>query len=35
MQTVGIAVQGMTCMGCVASVTRVLHSVAGVNEVQM
>jgi copper chaperone len=30
METVNFKVQGMTCGGCVASVTRVLQSVAGV-----
>ena len=30
METTAIAVGGMTCMGCVASVKRVLGSIAGV-----
>ncbi|HSQ80973.1 MAG TPA: heavy-metal-associated domain-containing protein [Casimicrobiaceae bacterium] len=30
METVKLDVQGMTCQGCVASVTRVLKSVPGV-----
>ena len=32
METVSLNVQGMTCGGCVASVTRVLKAVAGVTE---
>ncbi len=35
MQTVTLNVQGMTCGGCVASVTRVLKSVPGVAEVEV
>ena len=30
METVKLDVQGMTCQGCVASVTRVLRAVPGV-----
>ena len=33
METVLLNVQGMTCGGCVASVTRVLKAVPGVDEV--
>jgi len=33
MENVTLKVQGMTCGGCVASVTRVLKSVPGVSEV--
>ena len=33
METVTINVQGMTCGGCVASVTRVLKAVPGVDQV--
>jgi copper chaperone len=33
METVTMTVQGMTCGGCVASVTRVLKAVPGVNDV--
>ena len=33
MQTVSLNVQGMTCGGCVASVTRVLKAVPGVTDV--
>lgn len=33
MQTVTIKVEGMTCGGCVASVTRVLKAVPGVSDV--
>lgn len=32
METVSLNVQGMTCGGCVASVTRVLKAVPGVAE---
>jgi len=32
METVSLNVQGMTCGGCVASVTRVLKAVPGVTE---
>jgi copper chaperone len=32
METVTLNVQGMTCGGCVASVTRVLKATAGVND---
>jgi len=35
METVTFAVAGMTCGGCVASVTRVLRSVPGVDEVEV
>jgi len=33
METVTFGVEGMTCGGCVASVTRVLKAVSGVDEV--
>ena len=33
MESVTLNVQGMTCGGCVASVTRVLKAVPGVSEV--
>ena len=33
METVSLNVQGMTCGGCVASVTRVLKAVPGVADV--
>ncbi len=33
METVNFKVEGMTCGGCVAGVTRVLKAVAGVDEV--
>ena len=33
MENVTLKVQGMTCGGCVASVTRVLKSVPGVSDV--
>jgi copper chaperone len=33
METVAIKVKGMTCGGCVASVTRVLKAVPGVSDV--
>ena len=33
METVNFKVEGMTCGGCVAGVTRVLKAVAGVEEV--
>lgn len=32
METISLNVQGMTCQGCVASVTRVLKAVPGVSE---
>lgn len=35
MKTTTIAVTGMTCGGCVASVTRALKSVPGVQEVDV
>ena len=35
MQTVSLNVQGMTCGGCVASVTRVLQAVPGVADVSI
>jgi copper chaperone len=35
METVTLKVNGMTCGGCVASVTRVLRSVSGVREVKV
>ncbi len=33
METITLNVQGMTCGGCVASVTRVLKAVPGVSDV--
>jgi copper chaperone len=33
METIVLKVKGMTCGGCVASVTRVLRALPGVNEV--
>ena len=33
METITMSVQGMTCGGCVASVTRVLKAVPGVSDV--
>ncbi len=35
METVTINVQGMTCGGCVASVSRVLKAVPGVDQVDV
>ncbi len=35
METVSMNVQGMTCGGCVASVTRVLKALPGVTEVEV
>ena len=35
MESVSLKVSGMTCMGCVASVTRVLRSVKGVGKVDV
>jgi copper chaperone len=35
METVKLNVQGMTCGGCVASVTRVLKSTPGVSDAQV
>lgn len=35
METVKLNVEGMTCGGCVASVTRVLKATAGVSEAQV
>ena len=35
METATIAIGGMTCEGCVASVTRVLKAVPGVAEVKV
>jgi copper chaperone len=35
METVTLGVQGMTCGGCVASVTRVLRAVPGVAAVEV
>ena len=35
METVTLKVEGMTCGGCVASVTRVLKAVPGVNDVSV
>ncbi|MBS1219423.1 MAG: Heavy metal transport/detoxification protein [Proteobacteria bacterium] len=32
METTSIPVKGMTCMGCVASVKRVLSSISGVTQ---
>jgi len=33
LETIDLKVNGMTCTGCVASVTRVLRAVPGVSEV--
>lgn len=35
METIVLKVNGMTCQGCVASVTRVLNSINGVNDAQV
>jgi copper chaperone len=35
METVKLGVQGMTCGGCVASVTRVLKATPGVSDAQV
>ena len=35
METATIGVRGMTCQGCVASVTRVLKAVPGVRDVSV
>lgn len=35
METVSIAVRGMSCGGCVKSVTRVLSALPGVTEVEV
>ena len=35
MESVRLKVNGMTCMGCVASVTRVLQGVKGVGKVDV
>jgi len=35
METTTIAVSGMTCMGCVASVKRVLGSISGVSSAEV
>ena len=35
MESVSLKVAGMTCMGCVASVTRVLQNVKGVSKVDV
>lgn len=35
METTTIAVGGMTCMGCVASVKRVLGSLAGISSAEV
>ena len=35
METVEMKVEGMDCQGCVKSVTRMLHGVAGVAEVDV
>ncbi|MGE5105642.1 MAG: heavy-metal-associated domain-containing protein [Betaproteobacteria bacterium] len=35
METTTLNVKGMTCQGCVASVTRVLKAVQGVRDVQV
>ena len=35
MDTVTLRVEGMTCQGCVRSVTRVLQAIAGVQSVEV
>jgi copper chaperone len=35
METAILNIKGMTCMGCINSITRVLKAVAGVNEVRV
>lgn len=35
METTRIAIRGMTCGGCAASVTRVLEALPGVNDVEV
>ena len=35
METTKIAIEGMTCEGCVASVTRVLKALPGVDDVEV
>ena len=35
METVTLKVKGMTCMGCVASVKRVLQAIEGVKSVEV
>ena len=35
METITLNVKGMTCMGCVASVKRVLSPIAGVSQVDV
>lgn len=35
METVAIKVEGMTCNGCVASVTRVLEAIPGVQSAEV
>lgn len=35
MESVQVKVDGMTCMGCVASVTRVLQGVKGVGNIEV
>ena len=35
METVEVRVEGMDCQGCVKSVTRMLHGVAGVAQVDV
>ncbi len=35
MQTITLKVQGMTCMGCVNSVKRLLTALAGVGQVEV
>ena len=35
METTTLKISGMTCMGCVSSVTRVLKGTTGVTEVQV
>ena len=35
METLKLAIKGMTCMGCVASVKRVLTPIAGVTQVDV
>jgi copper chaperone len=35
METIQMGVQGMTCMGCVTSVTKVLRNLSGVTDVRV
>jgi copper chaperone len=35
METLSLAVHGMTCGGCVASVTRLLKAIPGVDDVEV